>query len=100
MIFITQLIYILPGQEAVFDEFEAIAIPLISKYRGQLLFRVRPAKETYIEKNIEPPYEIHLVQFSTEEDFTHFMQDEERKLFLHLKEQSIQSVWLLKGTRL
>jgi len=31
MIFITQLIYILDGQESVFDQFVAIAIPAISK---------------------------------------------------------------------
>jgi hypothetical protein len=28
MIFITQLIYIIDGQEEVFDEFESIAIPI------------------------------------------------------------------------
>lgn|ERR1035438_9854773 len=100
MIFITQLIYILDGQETVFDQFEAVAIPAISKYNGQLLFRVRPQKDAYIEKNIDAPYEIHLVHFATEDDFANFLQDEERKQFLHLKEQSIQSVWLLKGTRI
>jgi hypothetical protein len=32
MILITQLIYIIEGQEKVFDEFESIAIPIIQKY--------------------------------------------------------------------
>ncbi|HTI08117.1 MAG TPA: hypothetical protein VL832_06160 [Puia sp.] len=100
MIFITQLIYILDGQEGVFDQFEAIAIPAISKYNGQLLLRVRPDKDAYIENNIDRPYEIHLVEFETDDDLTNFMQDEDRKKFLHLKEQSIKSVWLIKGTRL
>lgn len=36
MIFITQLIYLLEGQESVFEEFETIAIPIISKYNGKL----------------------------------------------------------------
>ncbi|WP_018614783.1 hypothetical protein [Segetibacter koreensis] len=98
MIFITQLIYILDGKEGIFDQFEAIAIPTISKYNGRLLFRVRPDENAYIESNIENPYEIHLVQFETENDFTNFMQDEERKQFLHLKEQSIKSILLIKGT--
>ncbi|HLA60147.1 MAG TPA: hypothetical protein VK622_15340 [Puia sp.] len=88
------------GQEAVFDQFEAIAIPAISKYNGRLLFRVRPGKDAYIESNIESPYEIHLVEFETDNDFTHFMQDEERKRFLHLKEQAIKSTLLYKGTKL
>jgi hypothetical protein len=100
MIFITQLIYILEGQENVFDEFEAIAIPAISKYNGRLLFRIRPDESAYIESNIENPYEIHLVEFETDNDFAKFMQDEERKRFLHLKEQSIKSILLLKGTKL
>jgi hypothetical protein len=100
MIFITQLIYILEGQEAVFDQFEAIAIPAISKYNGRLLFRARPDKDAYIESNIENPYEIHLVEFETDNDFINFMQDEERKRFLHLKEQAIKSTLLFKGTKL
>ena len=100
MIFITQLIYILDGQEAVFDEFEALALPIIPKYNGRLLFRLRPGGSAYIEREIERPYEIHLVTFETEKDFTDFMQDEERKSFLHLKTKSIKSAWMLKGEKI
>ena len=98
MIYITQLIYLKPGQEEVFDQFEAVAIPLISKYKGQLLLRVRlPGGAEIIESNLEPPYEMHLVSFESEGDFARFMQDEERKKFLHLKEQAIQTTMLIKG---
>ena len=100
MIYITQLIYIIAGQENVFDQFEAIAIPLISKYNGRLLFRVRPNSESYIEHNMDKPYEIHLVEFDTEQDFVNFTRDEERKRFLHLKEKSIKASILIKGTKL
>jgi len=100
MIYITQLIYILDGQETIFNQFEAIAIPAISKYNGRLLLRVRPDENAYIESNIAPPYEIHLVEFESDNDFANFMQDEERKRFLHLKEQSIKSVLLIKGEKL
>ena len=100
MIFITQFIYVFEGQEEVFHQFEDIAIPTILKYNGQLLLRVRPDDKNYIESNIEKPYEIHLVQFASEEDFENFKQDEERKKFLHLKEQSIKSVLLIKGIKL
>jgi uncharacterized protein (DUF1330 family) len=100
MIFITQLVYIKEGQEKIFDQFEAIAIPAIVKYNGKLLLRVRPAVNNFIEHHIEKPYEIHLVEFATEQDFENFMHDEERKKFLHLKEQSIQSVLLFKGIKL
>src|SRR4249920_1863785 len=100
MIFITQLIYIKEGQESVFDQFESIAIPSISKYNGKLLFRLRPTDDAYIESNFYKPYEIHLVEFESESDFLNYMHDEERKIFLHLKEQSIKSAILIKGTKL
>ena len=99
-LFITQLIYIKEGQEAVFHQFEDVAIPIISKYKGQLLLRVRPTDAQIIESSIEQPYEIHLVVFDAESDFQNFMHDEERKAFLHLKEQSIKSVLLIKGEKL
>jgi uncharacterized protein (DUF1330 family) len=100
MIFVTQLIYIKEGQESIFDQFEHVAIPAISKYNGQLLFRVRPAESSFIEFNIEKPYEIHLVSFQSEDDLQNFMHDEDRKKFLHLKEQSIRSVMMIKGTKI
>lgn len=100
MIFITQLVYIREGQEDVFHQFEDIAIPTIAKYNGRLLLRVRPTENSFIENNIDKPYEIHLVEFDDEQDFENFMHDEERKRFLHLKEQSIKSVFMVKGTRL
>jgi hypothetical protein len=69
MIFITQLIYISEGQESVFDLFEEIAIPTILKYNGRLLLRVRPTENTFIEYYMDKPYEIHLAEFATEQDF-------------------------------
>ncbi len=100
MIYITQLVYIKEGQEKIFDEFEAVAIPTISKYNGKLLLRIRPEENDFIEHHIDKPYEIHLVEFDAEQDFKKFMNDEERKKFLHLKEQSIRSVILIKGIRI
>lgn len=97
MIYITQLVYVVQGKEKVFDEFEDIAIPAISRYNGKLLFRVRPQIDDFIELNMEAPYEIHLVTFDEESDFKNFGRDEERKKFLHLKEESIRSVLLIQG---
>lgn len=100
MIYITQLIYIVPGKEEAFHQFENVAIPIISKYNGQLELRVRPTPQSWIANNMETPYEIHLVSFETEEDFHRFMKDEERKQFLHLKEQSIRTSVLIQGVKL
>jgi uncharacterized protein (DUF1330 family) len=100
MIYLTQLIYIKEGQEAIFDQFEDIAIPAIEKYNGRLLVRVRPDEHSFIGDQAVRPYEIHLVEFNSEEDFQNFNLDEERKRLLHLKEQSVRTVFLIKGVRL
>ena len=100
MIYITQLIYIIPGQEKIFNQFEDIAIPIISKYNGRLLLRVRPDEKSFIEHHMDKPYEMHFGEFDTEQDFENFMQDEERKKFLHLKKQSIRASILVQGTKL
>ena len=99
MIFITQLIYIKSGQEEVFHQFEDVALPIIAKYNGRLLLRVRPDDKSFIENHIEKPYEIHLVEFDQEKDFENFKHDEERKKFLHLKEQSIKTAVMIQGVR-
>lgn len=100
MVYITQLIYLNTGQEEVFDQFEAVAIPLIARYKGQLMLRLRPSAEDFIDASVEKPYEIHLVSFPSEADFLAFMRDEERKRFLHLKEKAIHSAFLVKGEKL
>ncbi len=94
---ITQLIYIKKGQESVFFDFEDVAIPIISRYNGRLLLRMRPSENDFVEAIIEKPFEVHLVEFDSELDFQNFLKDETRKQFLHLKEQSIQSSILIKG---
>ena len=100
MIYLTQLIYVKEGQEAVFHQFEDVAIPLISKYNGRLLIRVRPDSHSLIEDNFGKPYEIHLVEFDSDQDFENFSQDKGRKKFLHLKEQSVKSTLLIKRSKL
>lgn len=100
MIYLTQLVYVVEGQEDVFHQFEEIAIPTILKYNGRLTLRIRPEKKSIIENNIKIPYEIHLIEFDTEQDFENFKKDEERKKILHLKEKSIKSTILIQGERL
>ena len=100
MIHLTQLIYIIEGKEEVFQQFEKMAIPAILKYNGRLTLRIRPKTNSVIENNIEIPYEIHLVEFNTEQDFENFKKDKERKKFLHLKQESIKSSILIHGKKI
>ena len=95
MLYFTQLVYLKPGQETAFDAFEAVAIPLIARHNGQLLWRVRPDRSSVIEG--EAPSEIHLVTFPTQADFEAFSRDPGRTEFLHLKEASVERVVLIKG---
>jgi uncharacterized protein (DUF1330 family) len=99
MIYITQLIYIVPGEEKIFDQFEEVAIPIIKRYNGRLLLRIRPDEKAFIQYDMDKPYEIHLVEFDAEDDFENFKKDEERKQFLHLKEKSIKSSVMILGTK-
>lgn len=100
MVYFTQLIYVVTGQEATFEEFESVAIPLIAKYNGELSLRVRPAEEAFISATTETPYEIHFGYFASEADFNAFMRDETRRQFIHLKEKAIRSTVLVTGQRL
>jgi hypothetical protein len=100
MIYITQLIYIKEGAESTFLQFEEIAIPAILRYNGKLLLRVRPDRQEIIEANTEVPYEIHLVEFQSDQDFENFKHDKERAKYLHLKEASIRSAIMIKGETL
>ncbi|NCT93391.1 MAG: DUF1330 domain-containing protein [Chitinophagaceae bacterium] len=100
MIYITQLIYLQAGQEAVFEAFEEMALPLIPRYGGTLCLRIRPDKAAWIAGAMEQPYEIHLVSFPDQDSIDAFMQDDGRKQFLHLKEQSIRMAWLIQGRKI
>lgn len=98
MLYLTQLVYVHPGQEDVFHQFEDIAIPLITKHGGQLVLRLRPNAESVIAHEGEVPYEVHIVRFDNENDLASFARDDERQRFLHLKNKSIRSSLLIKGT--
>jgi len=99
MIVLTQLIYIKEGQENIFHQFEDIVIPIIAKYNGRLLLRIRPGDDAFIEHGIDKPYEIHLVEFDTEQDLENFKQDDKRKQLLHLKEAAIKTSILIQGIK-
>lgn len=100
MLYFTQLIYIKDGQEEVFHQFEDYVLPLIEKYKGQLMLRIRPSADAFIEHHIDKPYEVHLVKFDTEQDFLNYQRDETRKQVIHLKEQSVESAVLIQGKQL
>lgn len=97
MIYVAQLIYIKPGKESIFQEFEKEVIPLMEKYTGKIVQRLRPQAETYVEGEEEKPYEIHVISFDSAEKMQEFLDDKTRLQFEHLKDDSVQSILMFKG---
>jgi hypothetical protein len=99
-LYLTQIIFVNEGKEDIFNAFEAIAIPKIAEYNGELIYRVRPESAQFINDVVEKPYEIHFVSFESEADFKRFMQDEERKNYLFMFKESVREVLLVAGQAL
>ena len=52
MIYITQLIYVKPGKEDLFLQFEDKVLPIMYSYEGEMLYRIRPEKDSFIDLNV------------------------------------------------
>ncbi|WP_139956697.1 DUF1330 domain-containing protein [Flavicella sediminum] len=100
MLYITAFLFVKEGKEHIFQEYENLVLPLLKKYNGELIYRVRPKSEAYIFSNDEKPYEIHLLTFPSDIDFKNYVNDEERKSFEQLKIQAIKTSFLVKETQL
>ena len=97
MIYLTQLIYLRPGGEKLFDQFESMVLPLLAQHNGQLLLRVRPEPSSFVETHFDRPYEIHLVSFASRSDFEQYAQNPARQQYLPWKEQSVEKIVLIEG---
>jgi hypothetical protein len=83
--------------EEQFNLFESYVLPLLKKHNGTLLYRVRPTDGSVIEIAIEKPYELHLVSFSSREDFEGYSKDDDRLKYMDLKNASIERAMLIEG---
>lgn len=97
MLYFTQIIFVKENQEEVFNLFESHVLPLLEKYNGTLIYRVRPTGNCVIETTIGHPYELHLVTFPTKENFEAYRDDKERMQYMHLKEAAIEKALLIEG---
>ncbi|GGM83810.1 hypothetical protein GCM10010967_14550 [Dyadobacter beijingensis] len=92
MVTVTQFVYVKEGKEEIFQQFESLVLPLIPRYNGKLLLRLRLGPEQLIEGELEAPYEVHLVSFGSDADLAAYMSDQTREKNLYLKEESILKV--------
>jgi hypothetical protein len=100
MIYYTQLIFIKPGREKEFHAFEDKVLPLLKDHNGELLYRIRPDKGSFIESSRELPYEIHLVTFGSKADFEVYKTDPKRLAFMEMKNNSVENIILIEGVAL
>ncbi|NMH89235.1 DUF1330 domain-containing protein [Flavivirga algicola] len=100
MVYLTVLLFIKKGKEDVFNEYEALVLPIIKDYNGKLIYRVRPTQDNFISSEDELPYEIHFISFETNGDFLNFINDNKRKRFEKLKVDAIKSTFITKGEKL
>ena len=98
MHYVTQLVYVRAGHEAMFAEFEDHVLPLLTKYRGELLLRLRPDRGAHIAGSLDAPYEVHVVRFASRADLDAYAADEERRRWLHLKEQAVERTIMIEGS--
>lgn len=98
MLYVTQLVYLHPGKEDAFHEFEDTVLPLLEKYEGELLLRLRPDATSVIAGSLEGPYEVHLIRFPNEAALSAYARDETRERVLSLKNESVRATLLVKGS--
>jgi hypothetical protein len=97
MLYFTQVIFVKENHEDDFNLFESHVLPLLKKYNGTLIYRVRPANDAVIETTIGHPDEVHLVTFPTRADFEGYSGDSDRLKHMPLKEASIEKALLIEG---
>jgi hypothetical protein len=100
MIYYTQLIFIKQGCEEAFHSFEEKVLPLLKGHSGELLYRIRPEKNSIIESSRELPYEIHLVTFDNKAGFESYKNDPKRLEFMEMKNSSVEKIILIEGVEL
>jgi antibiotic biosynthesis monooxygenase (ABM) superfamily enzyme len=98
LLYVTQLVYLHPGKEDVFHAFEDTVLPLLKKYDGELLLRLRPSRESFIAGSLDGPYEVHLIRFPNEASLAAYARDEERERVLSLKNEAVRATLLVKGS--
>ena len=97
MLYFTQLIFLKNGGEDNFNLFESYVLPLLQKYNGILIYRVRPTVDHVIATTVGHPYELHLVTFPAMENFIAYRDDKERMQHMHLKDASVEKILLIEG---
>ena len=71
-------------------------LPHLQKLGGKLLYRFRPNEKSIMHSDGDPPYEIHIITFNSKEELQNYLENDERKKYLHLKEDSVSTILSIK----
>lgn len=93
-IYFTLLLYIKPGQYETFEAYENNVLPLLPVYNGILERRLKTDKTA---DETEVPDEIHILSFPSMKDFDRYRNDDRRKQYLDMFQQSVVKAMLIKG---
>lgn len=96
-LYLTVLLYLVPGQEEVFAQYEDLALSLLGEHGGELLYRLRPRATEVVSSGADQPYEIHLLTFPDEYAFEQFLQNPARLAYAGLRAQAIRQTVIIKG---
>jgi uncharacterized protein (DUF1330 family) len=86
---LTVLLFVKEDEEKAFDEYESAVLPLLANHHGKLLYRIRMERKNYLNESAEYPYEIHLIEFDSKQDYDDYLSDPEREKYKSLREQSV-----------
>ena len=87
-------LFIHPGREAEFHQFETAAARIMKKYGGRVERVIRP---TMSSASDALPYEVHVVTFPNREQFEAYRADSELTSFAELRQTAIARTDVLIG---
>jgi uncharacterized protein (DUF1330 family) len=93
-IYFTVLIYLHEGKEALFQEYERQAKPIMARYGGRFEQVIKP---TTVVGDLPLPDEIHLLSFAAEADFDSYRQDPEAAKIAPLRFESVKKAIFISG---
>ena len=87
-------LYVNPGREAEFEQFESAAAQIMQRYGGAIDQRIGVATGQ------DQPHEVHIVSFPDERSFQEYRADPDLQALADLRSQTIRETTIWFGTEL
>lgn len=96
-IYLTVLIYLKQGKEALFHDYERQAAQVMARHNGRFEQIIKPDT---VNGDLPLPDEIHVLSFATPEGFAHYRQDPDSQALASMRLASVERAIFLQGTAL